>query len=212
MLPSVTWMHVKRKQVRIRGAFCRGRRRRALALIRRSSMPSGPSSPTRGPCRRCRAAAAHAQRQRLGQGRDSPPSCGNVPATPRCAPSNPRCCASSFFSQILDVRPKVQFGIGALPHSVNLPLPELERCTDEEVLRRSKAALQQIGIVDGDGAEGSSGAPVVVVCRRGNDSQKAVLLLRRLADEGKMTPLALCDLAGGLRSWSRNADPNFPIY
>lgn len=104
------------------------------------------------------------------------------------------------------MRPRVEFGIGALSASVNLPFLELERCSDEEAAQRGRVALNALGV--DDGAE----ATVVVVCRRGNDSQKATLLLQRLAASGNLPPVKLCDLAGGLRAWSQKADPEFPIY
>lgn len=45
---------------------------------------------------------------------------------------------------------------------------------------------------------------VVVVCRRGNDSQTAVQILR------EHFKLDAVDLQGGLLDWSRTADPSFP--
>lgn len=49
-------------------------------------------------------------------------------------------------------------------------------------------------------------ADVIVVCRRGNDSQHTVQLLR---EHGIASAV---DLAGGLLAWSRQADPSFPEY
>ena len=48
--------------------------------------------------------------------------------------------------------------------------------------------------------------PVVVVCRRGNDSQRA---LRRMQELGLTTGK---DLLGGMEAWAREADPSFPLY
>ena len=51
----------------------------------------------------------------------------------------------------------------------------------------------------------------VVICRLGNDSRLAADALRErkgaLADGHKIV-----DLIGGLRSWSKEVDHNFPIY
>ena len=56
-------------------------------------------------------------------------------------------------------------------------------------------------------------APLYVVCRRGNDSQIAVGLIR--ASLAKILPTCLVsvkDLIGGLRSWSDSVDNSFPKY
>ena len=47
-----------------------------------------------------------------------------------------------------------------------------------------------------------------VVCRRGNDSQVAVQLLR----EHLPAEVLVKDIAGGLCAWSENIDPDFPVY
>ena len=47
---------------------------------------------------------------------------------------------------------------------------------------------------------------VVVVCRRGNDSQLAVAKLRKLGIR------QVVDVAGGLEAWHREADPTFLKY
>ena len=52
-----------------------------------------------------------------------------------------------------------------------------------------------------------AGAPVcMVVCRRGNDSQRAVRMLREGGVSGAV------DVVGGLAAWSREADAGFPAY
>ena len=100
-------------------------------------------------------------------------------------------------ASVLDVRPRVQFGICALPGAQNLPLPELLAMDAEQV-----AAWW----------ERSAGHPlapgrIVAVCRRGNDSQLAAQHLAGLF------PLAVfMDLAGGLLAWAREVDPTFPVY
>ena len=48
-----------------------------------------------------------------------------------------------------------------------------------------------------------------VVCRRGNDSQKAVVLLKeKLAS----LPVTIKDVKGGLTAWTKQVDPDFPTY
>lgn len=48
---------------------------------------------------------------------------------------------------------------------------------------------------------------VYFTCRLGNDSQLAVDAVRSL-DDGSIAK----DLIGGLRAWTKDVDPNFPIY
>lgn len=51
--------------------------------------------------------------------------------------------------------------------------------------------------------------PVFVVCRRGNDSQRAVKLLQ---DKFSGLSLSFKDIQGGLHGWAKHVDTNFPIY
>lgn len=46
-----------------------------------------------------------------------------------------------------------------------------------------------------------------IVCRLGNDSQIAAESLRKAADN-----LIIKDIIGGLRAWSIQVDPHFPVY
>ena len=49
---------------------------------------------------------------------------------------------------------------------------------------------------------------VYVVCRRGNDSQLVVEILKKhFKDLNEIK-----DIIGGLNSWSKDIDPNFPQY
>ncbi len=51
--------------------------------------------------------------------------------------------------------------------------------------------------------------PVYVVCRRGNDSQRAVKILQ---DKLKDLPVAIKDITGGLTAWAHQIDNDFPVY
>ncbi len=58
---------------------------------------------------------------------------------------------------------------------------------------------------DADGAEcRDRGRPVYVVCRRGNDSQRAVQALH-------LAGIPALDMEGGLQAWAAVADPAFPL-
>ena len=54
--------------------------------------------------------------------------------------------------------------------------------------------------------QASQGVPVCVVCRRGNDSQYVVQMLKQ---SGLRTAV---DLTGGLEAWSQHADVVFPEF
>ena len=52
--------------------------------------------------------------------------------------------------------------------------------------------------------------PVYVVCRLGNDSQRAVQLLK---DRFQSTvTMEIKDIKGGLTEWGNTVDPEFPKY
>lgn len=90
--------------------------------------------------------------------------------------------------RILDVRPKTEFGICHLPLSIHVPLYNL---------------------VANPGDHVSSEFETYVVCRLGNDSQIAADALRSARPD---PTFVIKDLVGGLRAWSRDVDPGFPVY
>ncbi|CAI0437314.1 unnamed protein product [Linum tenue] len=102
---------------------------------------------------------------------------------------------------LIDVRPGHHFKIVSLPNAMNIPLstlegrlPEISSALKEEEHRRSSE---------------SSESPIVglyVMCRRGNDSQRAVQLLQSMG-----FPSAK-DIVGGLEGWAREVDPDLPTY
>ncbi|KAL3678354.1 hypothetical protein R1sor_021310 [Riccia sorocarpa] len=122
---------------------------------------------------------------------------------------------------LLDVREPHEFAISSLPNSLNIPLstlkeklPILRSALDSSIASSEKlvngdAPVQLELLVNsgnGDSALTVAIPPVFVICRRGNDSQKAVQLLR---NEGFST---LVDVVGGLESWAKNVDREFPCY
>lgn len=96
---------------------------------------------------------------------------------------------------LVDVRPAHHFKIVSLPKSLNIPLSNLEARLPE-----ISSALKK------EDSVGSSEAQLYVVCRRGNDSQRAVEYLH------KMGFTSAKDIVGGIESWAQNVDPNFPTY
>ncbi|KAF3453401.1 hypothetical protein FNV43_RR03841 [Rhamnella rubrinervis] len=100
---------------------------------------------------------------------------------------------------LVDVRPQHHFKIVSLPSSMNIPLPSLET-------RLSEISSALEGESDEKGTNSRSGPQLYVVCRRGNDSQRAVQYLH------KMGFTSAKDIIGGLEGWARDVDPNFPTY
>nr|XP_060628087.1 adenylyltransferase and sulfurtransferase MOCS3 [Anolis sagrei ordinatus] len=107
---------------------------------------------------------------------------------------------------LVDVRPSVEVEICHLSHSVNIPLSKLEG-KDEDCL---KTLCQTISEAKQRTNNGSS-FPVYVVCKLGNDSQKAVRLLQGLSCDGQGT-ISVKDIKGGLMAWANKIDPEFPQY
>ncbi|XP_030380557.1 adenylyltransferase and sulfurtransferase MOCS3 [Scaptodrosophila lebanonensis] len=93
---------------------------------------------------------------------------------------------------LLDVRQPAEFEICQLPSAVNMPLAEI---LDDSYVKRFSSQLE------------SKEFPIVVLCRRGNDSQIAVQHMRnRYPDH------SIRDVIGGLHAWSNKVDNGFPIY
>lgn len=90
-------------------------------------------------------------------------------------------------SQVVDVRPEVQFDMCHLPQSTNIPI---------DVLRKVKS-VEELPL--------NLKEPLTVICRYGNDSQDAVRIFQRFGIDAK-------DLRGGLEKWSLKRDPLFPRY
>ena len=99
-------------------------------------------------------------------------------------------------SMLIDVRTEVEYVIGNIAKSfysaVNIPLKKLKR-TGKEI---------------DDMVESNKGRPIVLVCRRGNDSQLAVKELMTRFPEKK----DIFDIRGGLYAWNEKVDLTFPLY
>ncbi|XP_023553239.1 adenylyltransferase and sulfurtransferase MOCS3 [Cucurbita pepo subsp. pepo] len=101
---------------------------------------------------------------------------------------------------LLDVRPEHHFRIVSLPNSLNVPLSSLDG-------RLEEVGLALKGEKHKQGSDSSSGdVQLYVVCRRGNDSQRAV---KALQEKGFSSAK---DIIGGLEGWAREVDPTFPSY
>lgn len=89
--------------------------------------------------------------------------------------------------RIIDVRPRAEFGICHLPWSINVPLQDIVA----------------------NPADHLSAPETYVVCRLGINSQIAADALRDVRSD---PTFVIKDVVGGLRSWSHDINPNFPIY
>jgi adenylyltransferase/sulfurtransferase len=96
---------------------------------------------------------------------------------------------------LIDVRPAHHYKIVSLPNSMSIPLSSIS-----ERLPEISSALQK----QESGSDTNVG--LYVVCRRGNDSQRAVAELHKLGYTSAK------DIIGGIESWARDVDPTFPTY
>jgi adenylyltransferase/sulfurtransferase len=91
---------------------------------------------------------------------------------------------------LLDVRPALQYDICSVYPSINIPLSDLDSRLDElKTLIGSTEPLQ-----------------VYTICRRGNDSQRALLKLQSHGIHN------VKNVTGGVAAWAAQVDPEFPTY
>ncbi|KAK5857179.1 hypothetical protein PBY51_010438 [Eleginops maclovinus] len=107
---------------------------------------------------------------------------------------------------LLDVRPLVEVDICHLPTSLNIPLSSLEDRKSEHIQllqeRISQLKLQM---------EGDCRPPVYIICKLGNDSQKAVQVMEKMSGS-EVESITVKDISGGLMAWAKRIDPTFPQY
>lgn len=108
---------------------------------------------------------------------------------------------------LLDVRPQVEADICRLPHALHIPLKHLER-RDGESLKLLKEAIWE----GKQGTQEEAAVPIYVICKLGNDSQKAVKVLQSLAAAQELDSLTVRDVVGGLMAWAAKIDGTFPQY
>jgi len=95
--------------------------------------------------------------------------------------------------KLVDVRSEPEMEICSIGNSVNVPLTDLQYDGNWDKIK-SKLNCD-------------AGESVYVICRRGNDSQIATTLLRKLLPGCKIK-----DVIGGLHAWSKHIDHSFPVY
>ncbi|KLJ09195.1 hypothetical protein EMPG_15377 [Blastomyces silverae] len=133
---------------------------------------------------------------------------------------------------LIDVREAVQFGLGALEGSVNIPISLIlssSSSSSSSSTVRSNSSSTAESAVNGTYPtstttttalpawypssllDTSPTRPIHVVCRLGNDSQVAVRKLKELGvDRGGERWVG--DIRGGLRAWRDEVEAEFPDY
>uniref|UniRef100_A0A8C7TIM7 Molybdenum cofactor synthesis 3 n=1 Tax=Oncorhynchus mykiss TaxID=8022 RepID=A0A8C7TIM7_ONCMY len=107
---------------------------------------------------------------------------------------------------LLNVRPLVEVDICYLPTSLNIPLSCLEKSNSEHI----HVLKERIGQVK-EQMSSASQVPVYVICKLGNDSQKAVQVLERMSGS-EVDCVTANNICGGLMAWAQKIDPSFPQY
>uniref|UniRef100_A0A8C8FI69 Molybdenum cofactor synthesis 3 n=1 Tax=Oncorhynchus tshawytscha TaxID=74940 RepID=A0A8C8FI69_ONCTS len=107
---------------------------------------------------------------------------------------------------LLNVRPLVEVDICYLPTSLNIPLSCLENSNSEHI----HVLKERIGQVK-EQMSSASQVPVYVICKLGNDSQKAVQVLERMSGS-EVDCVTAKNICGGLMAWAQKIDPSFPQY
>jgi len=105
---------------------------------------------------------------------------------------------------LLDVRLPVEMEICQLPNknTVNIPIADLNK---ETSLVKLRTIIQEIQADN----QNSKSLPIYTVCRRGNDSQTAVKVLQ---EKLQCDDVTICDIKGGLLQWTKQINPDFPVY
>lgn len=101
---------------------------------------------------------------------------------------------------IIDVRPEHELTIGQFENTIHLSIDRLLYDKNIEQLRQELQSKIE------------ENEEIVIVCRRGNDSQLAVRKLKELFSDCKNIETKIKDLEGGFQAWHNDIDPSFPLY
>jgi adenylyltransferase/sulfurtransferase len=118
---------------------------------------------------------------------------------------------SSKDSHILvDTREGVQYELGNIDGSINIPFSKIE-ITRRPAVSNPQDRDMMLDEDDWAAKLRRSEKPIFVVCRRGNDSQLSVQKMKELElDSGGKRFIG--DIRGGLEAWRKNVDADFPDY
>jgi adenylyltransferase/sulfurtransferase len=96
---------------------------------------------------------------------------------------------------LLDVRPTLQYDICSLQQSINIPLADID------------SRIAEIrDLIKKQSTDGNKDVPIYTICRRGNDSQRALL---KLEGHGITN---VKNVTGGVAAWAQVVDKEFPTY
>lgn len=127
---------------------------------------------------------------------------------------------------LIDVRPSYEFEIGSIPGAISTfrlfslfcfvlthtPFHSLSVLISlpPDIPLHTLRADPTTALATHQNPSPSPTPVVVLLCRRGNDSQHALIAVR----DAHVFPsgVRLCDLKGGLVAWQQSVQPDFPIY
>jgi adenylyltransferase/sulfurtransferase len=102
---------------------------------------------------------------------------------------------------LIDVRPINEFKIAHHPRATNIPINEFSY---------EKGGLQTVMHLCKKNGDEEPPNKCFLICRRGNDSYRVLLLLKARFYGDKA--LDVVDVIGGYDSWRKDVDPNYPAY
>ncbi|XP_014481121.1 PREDICTED: adenylyltransferase and sulfurtransferase MOCS3 [Dinoponera quadriceps] len=100
---------------------------------------------------------------------------------------------------LIDVRSPEEYQICRLEDSINIPFTEIDKDRNLQRIRDSIKKVQ----------EEEHSVNLYLLCRRGNDSQRAVRCLKKVFAENARS---IKDIIGGIHAWSNKIDSSFPKY
>ncbi|XP_073527563.1 adenylyltransferase and sulfurtransferase MOCS3 isoform X2 [Phyllobates terribilis] len=106
---------------------------------------------------------------------------------------------------LIDVRPQPEVDICHLEHSIHISLSQLE----DRHLTWANDLTERLAELNKSTKEMDN--KVIVICKLGNDSQKAVKILQEFSNKGT-SKFEAKDIIGGLMAWSEKIDSTFPQY
>lgn len=101
------------------------------------------------------------------------------------------------------MRPDVEFNICHLPGSISAARCQIPSASAHVTIDVPLVEL----VANPQKHVHSDQNEVYFICRLGNDSQLATNAVRSVTEETSVK-----DLIGGLKAWTREVDPNFPVY
>ena len=104
---------------------------------------------------------------------------------------------------LIDVRPTKEYAMVRLEPSMNVPIDRID--IDAESIKDAVTIRTNMSSSDDAAGAISQHRRLIVLCRRGNDSQRAVRILEQRG-------IPCQDVRGGLVAWQKQIDSSFPLY